>query len=114
MFWNKSIIIILVSLKQSFSMRQSRIVKDQNTRDYLAWTIGKGGSHARGVYPTRDTPHMGTGRSRHENHSNREVWNMKKIERDTEGKSPKQNLSSAKNQTIELPEGRESPYHRLD
>ena len=31
-----------------------------------------------------------------------------------EGKSPKQNLTSAKDLTIELPDGRESPYHRLD
>ena len=27
-------------------------------------------------------------------------------------KSPKQGLASAKDLTIELPEGRESPYHR--
>ena len=30
--------IILVSLKQSFSTRQSMILKDQNTRDHSAWT----------------------------------------------------------------------------
>ena len=30
------------------------------------------------------------------------------------GKSPKQGLISAKDLTIELPEGRESPYHGLD
>ena len=29
------------------------------------------------------------------------------------GKSPKQGLISAKELTIELPEGHESPYHRL-
>ena len=28
--------------------------------------------------------------------------------------SPKQGLTSAKNLTIKLPEGREPPYHRLD
>ena len=30
------------------------------------------------------------------------------------GKSPKQDLTSAKGLTIELPEGRESPYYRID
>ena len=30
------------------------------------------------------------------------------------GKSPKQGLTSAKDLPIELPEGRESPYHRLN
>ena len=30
------------------------------------------------------------------------------------GKLPKQSLISAKDSTIELPEVRESPYHRLD
>ena len=30
------------------------------------------------------------------------------------GKSPKQGLTRAKNLVIEHPEGRESPYHRLD
>ena len=30
------------------------------------------------------------------------------------GGSPKQGLNSAKDLTIELPEGSESPYHRLD
>ena len=29
-------------------------------------------------------------------------------------KRPKQDLTSAKDIPIELPEGRESPYHRLD
>ena len=32
----------------------------------------------------------------------------------TKGKSPKQDLASAKDLTVELPEGRESPYDRLD
>ena len=32
----------------------------------------------------------------------------------TKGKSSKQDLTSVKDLTIELPEGRESPYHRLD
>ena len=30
------------------------------------------------------------------------------------GKNPKQDLTSAKDLTIELPEGREFPYYRLD
>ena len=32
----------------------------------------------------------------------------------TKEKSPKQDLASAKDLTIELPEERESPYHRVD
>ena len=32
----------------------------------------------------------------------------------TKGKSLKQNITSAKYLTIELSEGRESPYHRLN
>ena len=32
----------------------------------------------------------------------------------TKGKSPKQGLAKAKDLTLELPEGSESPYHRLD
>ena len=32
----------------------------------------------------------------------------------TKEKIPKQGLASAKDLTIDLPEGRESPYHRLD
>ena len=30
------------------------------------------------------------------------------------GKNPKQGLTNAKDQPMELSEGRESPYHRLD
>ena len=32
----------------------------------------------------------------------------------TKGKSPKQGLTRAKDLPMELPEGRVSPYHRLD
>ena len=32
----------------------------------------------------------------------------------TKGKTSKQGLTSTKDLTIELPERRESPYHRLD
>ena len=35
-------------------------------------------------------------------------------ERNVDTKSPKQDLTNAKDQPMELPEGRESPYHRLD
>ena len=37
-----------------------------------------------------------------------------KVERVHEGEYSKQSLISAKDLIIELPEGRESPYHRLD
>ena len=39
---------------------------------------------------------------------------MKERNVGTKGKSPKQGITSAKDLTIELAEGRESPYHRLD
>ena len=32
----------------------------------------------------------------------------------TKGKSPKQGLTNVKDLPMELPEGREFPYHRLD
>ena len=32
----------------------------------------------------------------------------------TKGKSPKQGLTNAKDLPMEFPDGRESPYHRLD
>ena len=35
-------------------------------------------------------------------------------ERGHKGESPKQGLTSAKDLPMELPEGRESPYHWLD
>ena len=54
------------------------------------------------------------GRSRHQNNSRRVVRNLEKMNVGTKEKSPKQGLTSAKDLTIELPERRESPYHRLD
>ena len=39
---------------------------------------------------------------------------MEEINVGTKGKSPKQELTSTKDLTIELPELLESPYHRLD
>ena len=77
------------------------------------------GSHARGVYPTQDTSHMGTARVKEEeeadkNNSQRVVGDMEESNVGTKGKRPKQDLTSAKDLTIELLEGRESPYHRLD
>ena len=72
------------------------------------------GTHARGVYATQDTSRMGTAmvkqeeKNRHKNHSNRIVRNMEERNVGTKGKSPKQNLTSAKDLTIELSEGRQS------
>ena len=47
-------------------------------------------------------------RSRHENNSKRVVKHLEERNVDTKKKSPKQGLASAKNLTMELPEGRES------
>ena len=59
-----------------------------------------------GVYPTQDT--SGHGNRKGEVRDTR-IWSM-----GMKGKIPKQGLSSARDLTIELPEGRESPYNRLD
>ena len=78
------------------------------------------GSHARGVYPTQYTSRMGTARVKEEegadkNNSKRVVWNIEGRNVGTiVGKSPKQGIINAKDLPIELPEGCESPYHRLD
>ena len=50
------LLILLVSLKQSFSTRHSMSLTDQNTRDHPAWTIGNDRTGisctaARSVYP---------------------------------------------------------------
>ena len=50
-----TLLLLLFNLKQSFSTRQSMILKYQNIRDYR-----ERGSHARGVYPTKNTSCMGT------------------------------------------------------
>ena len=54
------------------------------------------------------------GRSRHENNSERVVRNLKERNVGMKRKTPIQGLTSAQDLTIELSEGRESPYHRLD
>ena len=77
-------------------------------------------SHARGVYPTQYTWRMETARVKQEEETNKGIIkeSSKKSGRknvSTKDKSSKQDLTySAKELTIELPEGRESPYHRLD
>ena len=43
------------------------IQKDENAKDHSALTIARDrGSHARGVYLTQDTSHMGTARVKQE------------------------------------------------
>ena len=84
--------------------------------DYRDWR-----SHARGVYVSHKG-YLAHGsskgeireRSKHKNHSHRVVWNMEEKIVGKKGKNLKQDLTNAKDLTIELPEGRESPYHRLD
>ena len=47
------------------------------------------------------------------NNSIKVVINLEK-KVSTKKKSPKQGLTSAKDLTVMVPEGRDSPYHRLD
>ena len=78
------------------------------------------GSHARDVYPTQYTSCMGTARVKQEEEADtrimrdRVVRNMEEKNVGTKGKSPKQDLTSADDLTIELPEERGSPNDRLD
>ena len=67
------------------------------------------GSRARGVYITQSI------RVKQEEETDkRVVRNVEERNVGTDGKSSKQDLTSAEDLTIELPEGHESPYHRLD
>ena len=65
--------------------------------DYREWE-----THARGVYP--HTEYLARGNSKGEAREGR----------GQEGDSPKQGLPSAKVLTSEVPESRESRYHRLN
>ena len=70
------------------------------------------------AYPTQYTSRMGTARVKQEEEIDknnvRVVRNLEERNVGTKGKSSKQNLHSAENLTIELPERREFPYHRLN
>ena len=70
------------------------------------------------MYPTQYTLRMGTARVKQEEeldkNNARILGNLKERNVGTKGKSPKQDLTSAKDLTIELPEEREFPYYRLD
>ena len=72
------------------------------------------------MYPTQYTSSMGTARVKQEadtdkNNSKRVVKNIKERNVGTiMGKSPKQGQTRAKDLSIELPEGRQLPYHRID
>ena len=77
------------------------------------------GSHAQGVNPTQHTSLMRKVRVKQEEERDTRIMqeSSKKFvgkERGHEGESPKQDITSANNITIELPNGRESSYHRLD
>ena len=68
------------------------------------------GSHARGVYPTQDSSRMGTASVKQEEETDknkRVVRNLEERKVGTKGKSAKQGLTSAKDPTTELSEGRE-------
>ena len=73
------------------------------------------GSHTRGEYLTQDTSHMGTarGRSKRQNNSTRVVRNLEERNVGTKEKSSKHSLTSAKNLTIEIPEGRSTNTNNI-
>ena len=76
------------------------------------------GSHARGVYSTQYTLRMRSARVKQEEEADknnvRVVRNLEETNVGTKGENPKPGLTSAKDLIIELFEGRESTYHRLD
>ena len=100
-------ILLLLSLVYSSSYpKLTHDPKGQNTRDHLAWTIWNG--------DTQYTSLMGEARGRNRQKNNaRVVGNLEERNVGMKGKSPKQDITSAKDLTIELPEGSESPYHRI-
>ena len=75
-------------------------------------------SHARGVYPTQYTSRMEAARLKEEEKADTRIivkeFLLEGRNVGTKGKSSKQGLISAKDLTMELPEGCESLYHRLD
>ena len=67
LFHTAAFIIILYSLKQSYSTQHSMILKDQNARDHSAWTIENGDPmHDVCIPCTQYTSHMGTVRVKQE------------------------------------------------
>ena len=67
------------------------------------------GSHTRSVYPIHENSKSeARGRSRHKSKSKRVVRNLEERNVSTKVKSLKQGLTSAKDLTTELPEGRET------
>ena len=85
------------------------IKKDQNKRYHSAWTIGNGDPIHEVCIPDRGNSKGETrGRNRHKNNA-RVKRNLEERNVGTKRKNPKQGLISAKDLTIELPEGRESP-----
>ena len=67
----------------------------------------KRGSHARSVYPTHYTSRLETERKKQEERANTIIMQERNLEDRNvgkKGKSLKQDLSSAKDLTIELPE----------
>ena len=61
------LLLLIISLKQSFSTRHSMILKDQNTRDHSAWTIVNGDPMHEVCIPcTQYTSRLGTERMKQE------------------------------------------------
>ena len=88
------------------------IQKGQNIRNHSAWTIGNGDPKHEVCIPHSILAHGNSkGKQEEETDKNNAIVVRKLEERNvgTKGKSTKQDLTSAEDLTIELPEGRESP-----
>ena len=88
------------------------IQKYQNTKDHSSWNIGNGDPMHEVCIP-QNSKGEARGRNRHKNNA-RVVRNLEERNVGTKGKNSKQGLICDKNLTIELLEGRDSPYHRFD
>ena len=96
-----TLLLLLVSLEQTFCTQQSMILKDQNTRDHSRLTIGNGDTMQGVCIPHSILAHGNSkgearGKNRHKNKNNAKVVrNLKERNVRSKGKSPKQDLTSA-------------------
>ena len=89
------------------------ILKDKNTRGHSVWTI-ENGDPMHGVYPTQYTSRMETASVKQEEATDtriikRSIKKSERKERGHEGEKSQTKPNYAKDLTIELSEGRESP-----
>ena len=96
------------------SLKSIRVVHGTKYKGLFSIKYREQGSHERGVYRTQDTLRMGTVRVKREEEAEVIARESKKSGRTERGHKGVKSQTRAEDLTMELPEGRESPYHRLD